>query len=145
MGNCRNQISATLELESVKRTNSMLSIFEVSLSSFKHIAGTPEINLICENHNSSFDHILCPFQQTPCFPAGLAFRSLDSNVCIDEKASSRHRLDILTHIPTPSICPSIWCKARSVIVYTVDICFQAHYNPFTQSKDEVDCCQPVSL
>lgn len=48
----------SLKLESVKKTQSMLFIFEASLLSFRRICGLPGITLICENTPDDFSWII---------------------------------------------------------------------------------------
>jgi hypothetical protein len=57
--------SASLKLESVKTTNSMLFIFESSRLCFLRIYGLPGVSLICENQPDDFSWLLHP---TPLFP-----------------------------------------------------------------------------
>ncbi|WEW60804.1 hypothetical protein PRK78_006292 [Emydomyces testavorans] len=52
--------SATLKLESVKATNSMLFIFESSRLCFLRICGLPGVSLICENTPEDFSWLLHP-------------------------------------------------------------------------------------
>lgn len=55
--------SATLRLEGIKKTNSFLFVFQAPLNSFYRVMGCPDITLICENQDISFDHILHPSPQ----------------------------------------------------------------------------------
>lgn len=84
IGNLPKSKLATLSLEGIKKTNSMVFIFEVTLGSFYRIMGIPGVSLICENQNVSFNHILRPNRQTPRISAGLALRNLNPNVSTDE-------------------------------------------------------------
>ena len=84
IGNLPKSKSATLSLEGIKKTNSMVFIFEVTLGSFYRIMGIPGVSLICENQNVSFNYILRPNRRTPRISAGLALRNLNPNVSTDE-------------------------------------------------------------
>lgn len=60
VGNLPKSKSATLRLEGIKKTNSFLFVFQAPLNSFYRVMGCPDITLICENEDISFDHILHP-------------------------------------------------------------------------------------
>lgn len=79
MGMLPKSKSAGLKLESIKKTHSMLFIFETNLRSFHRISGMPGVNLICENYDSRYDHILRPPSS-----AGFPLRGLNPNACHQE-------------------------------------------------------------
>jgi hypothetical protein len=60
--------TATLKLENVKVTNSMIFIFEANLLCFSRIDGIPGAQLLCENEPCDFDWLLHPQPSLPSKP-----------------------------------------------------------------------------
>ena len=112
VGNMPKSKSATLSLEGIKKTNSFLFLFQAPLSSFYRVMGSPDISLICENENISFDHILHPppLRQRHA-PLGLALRGRNPNVP-DENAKPWPTYPVTRRklhgpLPTSAICSAL--------------------------------------